>query len=98
MRNKAMNSSVQEEKPAVLAYTQDTTGAHKWKIEPRDRAGTENSTKNPSGSKSAGAESTVGTKTSGRHDLRASPMGEPSALLGVSPCSGKQQTRLGHES
>jgi hypothetical protein len=36
MRNKSMNSSVQEQKSAALAYTQDTTGAHKRKIEPRE--------------------------------------------------------------
>jgi hypothetical protein len=36
MRNKAMNSSVQEQKTAALAYMRDTTGAHKWKIKPRE--------------------------------------------------------------
>jgi hypothetical protein len=64
-----MNSSVQEKnlqrwltRKTSPARTNGKLSRVSWC---RDRAGTENSTKNLSGSKSAGAESTVGTKTSG---------------------------------
>jgi hypothetical protein len=99
MRNKAMNSSVQEQKKQQRWLTRETPPARTNRKSSRvswcrDRAGTENSTKNPSGSKLVGAESTVGMKTSGRRDLCARPMGNRAPCLVWAPAAASSEQDL----